>query len=86
MIESGQRPATPEIAEAIAMILSTPQGRIFSPLSFTVRQFDTPVPAPPTQAADSDEIDLEVSPIGITCVMRIKSSNPQTVTKREGER
>ena len=59
MIESGQRPATPEIAEAIARILSTPQDQIFSPLSFTVRQSDAP--APPTQAADSDDnlIDLE---------------------------
>ncbi|MBS3938491.1 MAG: helix-turn-helix transcriptional regulator [Peptococcaceae bacterium] len=37
MIESGTRPASPEIAEAICRALSVPSEDIFLPVSFTVR-------------------------------------------------
>jgi DNA-binding XRE family transcriptional regulator len=37
MIENGQRPATPEIANRIAAIFCVPVEEIFLPQSFTVR-------------------------------------------------
>ncbi len=38
MIETGERPATPEIAENIAKLLKVKTQSIFVPNSFTVRQ------------------------------------------------
>jgi len=38
MIESGKRPATNELAEAIGQILQVPYDSIFLPMSFTVRK------------------------------------------------
>ena len=40
MIETGERPATPEIAENIAKLLNVKTQSIFVPNSFTVRQVD----------------------------------------------
>jgi transcriptional regulator with XRE-family HTH domain len=38
LIESGMRPATRELAEAIGQILQVSSGSIFLPVSFTVRK------------------------------------------------
>lgn len=40
MIETGQRPATPRIAEKIALILGVKQMDIFLPQSFIARDID----------------------------------------------
>ncbi len=39
MIESGERPATPEIARRVSEIIGVPQENIFLPQSFTVRKY-----------------------------------------------
>jgi len=38
MIEAGDRPAPPEVADAIARELGVERSRLFLPTSFTVRQ------------------------------------------------
>jgi len=40
MIETGARPATPELAARIAAILGVDQNALFLPQSFTVREVD----------------------------------------------
>lgn len=51
MIENGERPATPELAERIAVMLGVHKDILFLPQSFTVRKMsssnDTAHPATP---------------------------------------
>lgn len=53
MIESGERPATPEIAKKISEILGVQQGDIFLPQSFTVRKSTAGLDEKATAAAES---------------------------------